>query len=155
MKTRRVVSRPATSIPFLVWILLIAAAGSTLGTIAAATGEGASAALILVPALSTFWFAWMVWGRMHCVMSPDGIRAGGSRRRWIRWSDFTGFERDGDNQLSEQIYADSVTSERLLLFGVPFYPLLLDSLDRHERAVKRALAQLERARREVTADGNG
>lgn len=151
---RRVLSRPAVSVPGLA---LMAVATIVLVGIAAMDPLGDLGATVILAAmvLVSGALTWTLWRRSHCVLTSEGVGAGLLRRRWVPWSDFTGFERDSLNPTSVAIFATSSTRDRLLLFGVPFYPLLFDSPDMHELAVRRALARLEHARQEVTGDRTG
>jgi hypothetical protein len=111
----------------------------------------ASMVLALVPVTGVI-LALVIWRRVHAVVSDRGLRVGLFARRWLAWSDIAGFSRDSLNPMSSAIFACTRRGERVLVCGVPFYPLMLDTRERHEHAVERLLAELEEARGFFSAD---
>ena len=150
----RVLSRPTVSIPGLALMAVTTIALVGMAAVDPLADLGATV-LLATMVLVSGTLTWALWRRSHCVLTSEGVGAGLLRRRWLLWSDVTGFQRDSLNPTSVAIFATSRTSDRLLLFGVPFLPLLLDSPDMRELAVRRTLARLEHVRQEVTGDRTG
>lgn len=132
----------ALSLAVFVVVLLVALFVSLLPS------DPSTAAIPLIPALLMSSVAWVMWRGSHVQVSDHGVAAEGLfRRRWLDWDDISGFGRKEIRAMSARIYADTVSGDRVTVGGVPFYPLLFDSHDRHDYAVKRVLERLEEERR--------
>jgi len=143
--TRRIQTRPHAAIPLLVaWVL----AGCfdlflVVGTLAR------SPEVAPIPVLvGAVWvvFGWGLWRRSYVPVGIQGVGVGLWRRRWLPWSEVRRFRRDDINPTSAAIVADLENGETVFVGGVPFHPLFLDTVERHNRAVARFLEQLEAAR---------
>jgi hypothetical protein len=84
--------------------------------------------------------------QIACSGWDAGVGVGLWRRRWWPWSEVRRFRRDDVNPTSAAIFADLENGETVFVGGVPFQPLFLNTVERHNRAVVRFLEQLEAAR---------
>lgn len=149
----RVYSRPAATWPPIAMVAVAALVSATF-TVMALSGDQPGTALIpiVVTAVGGL-LVWVAWRRSHCLVTVRGVGSGLFRRRWVEWDDFRGFECDRPQPGVALLYScGPVEGDRVLLFHVPFNPLLFDTVDRHDRATTRAVARLDQARTEARPD---
>jgi len=143
--TRRIQTRPHATIPGLVGWVLLGCLGLffMVGMLVRAPELGAFAVVLEAVAVATVW---AIWRRSNVPVGIQGVGVGLWRRRWLPWSEVRRFRRDDINPTSAAIVADLENGETVFVGGVPFHPLFLDTVERHNRAVARFLEQLEAAR---------
>ena len=96
---------------------------------------------------------WVVWRRSYVLVSERGVGVGLWQRRWLAWPDIHQIRCGEGSPVAAAVVAELDSGESVILGGVPFYPLLFDTVERHNRAVAQLLIQLEEARPDP-ADGN-
>jgi len=152
---RRIPIRPRSYVSLLVALLVGLAFFIGAVAVTVSRREVGSALFLSVWLVAGLYAARVVWRgsqiavSMRGVSLPPGLGLGLFRWEWLPWSEIAGFERaepTRETAIAPQIIAKTIRGDAVVVCGVAYQPLMLDTRERHRRAVERVIELLENER---------